>query len=112
MAFQSHIGVLPREKETSQLLIVDVVVYCRRLAACTTDQLTDTVDYSQVFEMVRLVTENARYDLIEKLAGVLADNLLQSFLLADAVDVTVNKPDAPIVGQFESMGVQIYRERT
>jgi dihydroneopterin aldolase len=50
--------------------------------------------------------------LIEKLAGLIAADLLATYELACAVEVTVRKPQAPINGQIRAVGVTIRRERS
>ncbi len=112
MIFHSHVGVLEKEKEDGQDFEIDVTFFCRRLSACQTDLLAQTIDYGMAFNLIRQITEPAQYDLIERLAGAIADQLLHAFRLANAVEVVVRKPKAPIDGRFLFMGVQIYRERS
>lgn len=111
MVFHSHVGVLDFEKQNGQDFDLDVILFCRRLEAANTDKLSQTIDYGKVYDVVREITEQAHFDLIERLAGAIAEILLQSFQLAAAVEVLVRKPTAPIEGQFAYMGVRIYRER-
>ena len=111
MVFHSHVGVLDFEKANGQDFDLDVTLFCRRIKATDTDNLSETVDYGQVYQVIRLITEEARFDLIERLAGAVADAVLQSFLMVDAIEVLVRKPSAPIDGRFAYMGVRIYRER-
>jgi len=112
MVFQGNVGVLAEEKKAGQPFTVDVIFFCRKLAACDNDRLDQTIDYGVAFHVVRQIVENARCDLIERLAGMIAELLLNRFLLADAVEITVRKPQAPIDGQFEAMGIRIFRERS
>jgi dihydroneopterin aldolase len=111
MVFYSHVGVLDFEKENGQSFDLDVTLYCQRIRATDTDELTETVDYGKVYQVVREVTEPAQFDLIERLAGAIADAVLGSFCQVEAVDVLVRKPSAPIEGSFAYMGVKIRRER-
>lgn len=111
MAFNSHVGVFPEEKQNGQTFIIDVVLHCERLPATDTDILAQTADYGKAYTLIKKTVEQARYNLIERLAGAVADALLQSFRIVVAVDVTVRKPQAPVDGLFDFMGVRIYRER-
>lgn len=111
MVFFSHVGVLDFEKENGQSFDLDLTLYCQRIRATDTDDLTETVDYGKVYQLVREITEPARFDLIERLAGAIADAVLCSFSQVEAVDVLVRKPSAPIEGAFAYMGVKIRRER-
>ncbi|MDW7655562.1 MAG: dihydroneopterin aldolase [Bacillota bacterium] len=111
MVFFSHVGVLPEEKKNGQNFILDVIFHCDRLPATATDLLAQTIDYGQAYLVIKEIVEQASYDLIERLAGAVADTLLQTYQIAEAVDVTVRKPEAPIEGQFDYMAVRIYRQR-
>lgn len=111
MIFHGFVGVNQFEKEQGQPFQIDVELHCPRLLACETDRLDQTVDYGQAFELIRTIVQNTRCDLIERLAGMIADRLLESYPLVMAVDVAVRKPEAPVNGQFSAMGVRIFRER-
>jgi dihydroneopterin aldolase len=112
MSFFSHVGVLPQEKRDGQNFVLDVIIHCRRLMATETDNLAETIDYGQAYLLIRDIVGQAHYDLIERLAGAVADTLLQTYRLAEAVDVTVRKPEAPIDGPFDYMAVRICRQRS
>lgn len=112
MLFHSHVGVLDFEKENGQTFVIDVTLYGDRLAACESDDLAQTIDYGKAYEIIRRIMATARYDLIERLAGAIAEALLCAFSLACAVEITVRKPEAPVKGRFAYMGVRIYRERS
>jgi 7,8-dihydroneopterin aldolase/epimerase/oxygenase len=111
MIFDGHVGVHDFEKTNGQPFQADVILYSRHLPACETDQLDQTIDYGTAYQLVGDTIRSADCDLIEKLAGLIAENLLNHFPLADAVDVTVRKPQAPLQGRFKSMGVRILRVR-
>lgn len=112
MIFHSHVGVLDSEKQNGQDFEVDVTIHCRRLPAVENDQLSETIDYSQAFQVIRQIVEDTRCDLIERLAGLIAESLFRRFALAEAVEITIRKPHAPIDGRFTAMGVNIFRERS
>lgn len=111
MVFHSHVGVLASEKENGQDFVVDVVLFCLPLEACQTDNLGQTISYGDAFRLIRPIVEEAKYDLIERLAGEIAKQLLNTFRLAEQVEVTVRKPQAPVQGRFDAMGVRITRGR-
>jgi dihydroneopterin aldolase len=112
MEFHGYIGVHALEKMHGQPFVLDVALFCPCLEACESDRLVDTIDYGEVFARVRTQVETAECDLIEKLAGLIAADLLATYELACAVEVTVRKPQAPINGQIRAVGVTIRRERS
>lgn len=109
MIFHGHTGVLPEEKAAGQDFIVDVVLRLAHIPACETDDLADTVNYSSVYQDVKGIVERSRYDLIERLAGRIAEVLLERYPVLRSVCVTVRKPMAPIEGRFDDMAVAIER---
>jgi len=111
MRFHGRVGVLDAEKAQGQEFRVDLALEFLRIPACDDDRLDHTVDYGRVFEMVRRIVESARFDLIERLAGEIAARTLVEFPSVLAATVTVRKPDAPVRGRFDGMGVSIRRER-
>lgn len=111
LKFKGHVGVLAIEKELGQIFELDLILYCQQIEACDTDQLTQTVDYSEVYQDVSQIMQRARFDLIERLAGQIADHVLGAYQLVYGIEITIRKPQAPIDGEFTAMAVQIYRER-
>ncbi|MDD2579012.1 MAG: dihydroneopterin aldolase, partial [Eubacteriales bacterium] len=79
--------------------------------ATETDLLSQTVNYAEVYTLIADVMKHASFDLIERLAGYLADEILRHHRLVQAIEIIVRKPEAPIEGEFSAMAVQIYRER-
>lgn len=47
--FFGYHGVLPEEKVLGQRFIVDITMFCNLNKAGQTDNLNDTIDYSQVY---------------------------------------------------------------
>ena len=112
MSFFGYTGAFAIEKRHGQFFLVDVTLGFSNLHAIESDQLDDTVNYADVFSAIKEVVEKQRFELIERLAGEIAYSVLSGFDLIDAIEVTVSKPQAPIVGTFESMGVRIFRDRS
>jgi dihydroneopterin aldolase/2-amino-4-hydroxy-6-hydroxymethyldihydropteridine diphosphokinase len=108
-AFGYH-GVLPDEKRNGQPFVVDVVIELDLARAGGTDDLDDTVSYAEVAgEVVARITGRS-FDLIERLAEVIADDVL-GHPLVDAVTVTVHKPEAPVGHPFSDVAVEVHRRR-
>lgn len=103
-------GVLPDEKRTGQPFVVDVVVELDLAAAGASDDLHDTVSYAEIAGEVMARITGPSFDLIERLAEVIADDVL-GHSLVDAVTVTVHKPQAPVGHPFSDVAVEIRRER-
>lgn len=108
LAFTACHGVFPEEKVNPQRFRLDLVMYKDLMPAGKNDDLTQTVSYAEVYEVVKEIVEGRCFDLIEALAQHVADEILKLFPL-EAVEVTVYKPDAPVDGAFDYFAVQIHR---
>ena len=75
------------------------------------DDLASTIDYSKVAELVVSVIQSGPFQLIETLAEVIAQAILEQQLLASSVQVTVHKPSAPLPQAFTDVAVTITRSR-
>jgi dihydroneopterin aldolase len=113
MRFRARHGVLPDEKLTAQPFEVDLVLHADLRAAAASDALDRTVDYAALFEVVRDVVGGPSVDLIEALAGRIADAVLVATDpgLVDAVEVRVRKPEAPIDGELDTVEAALLRRR-
>jgi dihydroneopterin aldolase len=104
-------GVFPEEREKGQEFVVDVALGIPALTkASRTDELRHTVDYAEVAAAVVEIIEGPPVNLIERLAGVIAERCL-TFDHVRAVTVTVHKPQAPIPVPFSDVLVRITRVR-
>lgn len=113
MRFQGRHGVHPEEKVTAQPFEVDLVLHADLGPAAERDDLAATVDYGELFEVVRAIVEGTSRDLIEALAGTIASAALDATPpeIVRAVEVRVRKPEAPIAGAFDTVEVSLRRER-
>ena len=112
MVFYGYHGATPQEKELGQSFVVDVDLEVDLTTAGESDDLKDTVDYSQVYRVVKEMVEGPSHNLLESVAEGLAQRLLHTFSL-DGVTVRVTKPHVPIKGAvLEGAGVEIHRRRS
>ncbi len=111
MRFEGICGVLPSEKELPQPFLVTMTLEIPRIRACDTDDLEDTVDYGKIFSIVKKTVEEGYYDLIEYMAGQILRNVFSADDMISAATVLVEKPQAPIDGDFKAMAVEIRRTR-
>lgn len=105
-----HHGVLAHEKTSGQRFVVDVDLEADLRRAGASDDLHDTVDYGGVASRVVERIEGEPFDLVERLADVIAEDILEHPRV-DAVEVTVHKPQAPLAVRFADVRVHVRRER-
>ncbi len=113
MRFLAYHGVLPHEKVDTQPFEVDVILHADLADAAERDTLDATIDYAEIFDLVRGLVEGRSHNLIEAMAGSIASAVLAATdqRLVDGVEVRVRKPDAPIDGDFETVEVALTRRR-
>jgi len=96
--FYAHHGVMEEEHRIGGRYEVDVAMELDFEQAARTDSLTDTVDYERVYQIIkRTVTEN-RFYLIERLAYLIANEILSVVPSIESAVVTVRKPNPPVGG--------------
>ena len=113
MIFYGYHGALPEERALGQRFHVDVELRTDLRPAGATDDLTLTVDYSQVYDFVRDVVTGPPAVLIEAVSERIAGGLLERFPSVQGVLVRIRKPEVPIRGAvLASAEVCIERERS
>ncbi|MFS0673886.1 dihydroneopterin aldolase [Ornithinibacillus sp. 179-J 7C1 HS] len=111
MQFYGYHGLLPEEKKLGQRFFVDLELYLDTQKAGKTDEMQHSIDYSKAYSHVKKIVEGSSKNLIEAVAEEVASTLLASFTLLEACKVKLVKPDPPIPGHYQSVAVEIYREK-
>lgn len=97
-------GVLAHEKLEPQRFFVDIVVDCDLSRAGLSDDLGHTISYAEIAQQAERIMTQPPVDLIEHLAEQIAASVLER-VAAEAVEVTVHKPDAPAGVDFAGFGL-------
>lgn len=108
--FHGKHGVSPEERVVGGRIIVDVEIEYNLAPAGLSDDIVDTISYSDVFKAVRHLVEDTESLLLEALARKISDALFDRFPI-DAATIYVRKQPPPIRGVVESAGVEIRRAR-
>ena len=113
MRFYAYHGVLPQEREMGGEYRLSLLLYIDTKDAHQAlyhDDLAGTVNYAEVYDLVRCEMQRPT-QLLEALAARIAHSLLRHFSLLRQVDVKVTKCMPPIAG-FDGQGVSIaYSQR-
>lgn len=108
MQFFGRHGVFPEEKAMGQKFIIDLKLSLDLKKAATTDDLSHTPNYADIYSDVKNITTMKSFNLIEALAEAIADHILSNYAV-NKIKVKIKKPHAPISGIFEYMGCEIER---
>lgn len=102
-------GVYPEEKTLGQRFVISVSLYLDLRKAGKSDDLSDSLDYSKLCEVIEDFVRSNSFNLIETVAERLATKLLTEYAVVGEVRVEVKKPWAPINARLETVSVVIER---
>jgi dihydroneopterin aldolase len=102
-------GVFDHEAKHGQDFFVDLEIHLDLSRASVSDDLAETIDYGALADIVVEEITGERVQLIERLAGRIADRIKGGHPQISNIAVTVHKPKAPISAQTSDISVTITR---
>jgi dihydroneopterin aldolase len=106
-AYGRH-GVHGAERELGQRFVIDVEIELVHAVATESDTLGDTIDYAALADAVVRIVGGPSVRLIERLAGLIADRVLEE-PGARAVTVRVRKPHVALRHPVQDAAVLLRR---
>lgn len=95
LRFYAFHGVLPQEKSVGAYFILNICVKVDVERAALTDELSDTVSYADIYQIAKEEMQ-VTSKLLEHVAGRICKRLYQEFSSVEAVNITIEKENAPI----------------
>ncbi len=86
-------GVHPHEKENAQRFQINAELIVDITKAAVTDDLNDTINYSEVRDTIIDTLQNNSFNLLERLSQEVADQILQDKRV-EKLTLTIDKLDA------------------
>ena len=111
LTFYAYHGVLEEEAKLGQRFEVDVLLRLDDGLDFGEDRPECTVNYVDVFEVVKDSFVGKRYHLIERAAEAIAINILERFNKVAEVTVKVKKPAVPVDCICEYFAAEVTRCR-
>lgn len=111
LSFYGYHGVLEEENKLGQKFMIDVILHVDLEEACNSDNVYDTVNYAEVYEIVQYHASIMKYKLIEALAQNIVNEIFKKHRKVQEIEITVRKPEAPVNGIYDYFGVEIRRRR-
>lgn len=99
-------GVNKEENENGQYFFVDVTAKVDKNPSQLGDEIENTVSYADINKLVIKMMTKKTVRLIETLCFTIASEILQTFFQICEVTVKINKPFAPMKGEFENVAVE------
>lgn len=110
MMFYGFHGMYEYEREQGQKFYIDVEVDTKDDTVAETDKIEDGVDPASIYDIVRDVTENKRFQMLEALSAHIGDRLLAKYDHFARVTTRIRKPSVPISGPIDYVEVETTRE--
>jgi dihydroneopterin aldolase len=110
LSIYTHHGVTDAEQEVGQRLEFDLTFDIPDCDAVLTDRIDDTVDYSEVCDIVALAATERSYRTLERLCHVVAERLMERFD-CDSVQIRAAKPEPPVPYPVQEAAVEVTLER-
>lgn len=111
LAFYAYHGAMKEENILGQKFFIDLVLHADIYDSGYSDDVKDTVHYGEVYETVKSIVENRKYNLIETLAQKIIDEIFEKFEKVKEVEITVKKPEAPVPGIYDYFAVSLHRKK-
>ena len=109
LTVEAVIGVYAWERAITQPLLIDIALETDISRAAISDDVNDALNYKAVCDDVSAWCQAIKAQLLEHLAGQLADKLLTKYS-CHKITLSIAKPTA--IKQADAVGVQITRYAT
>ena len=107
--FANH-GVFPEENVLGQKFVVSAELYTDTRKAGQTDELTASIHYGEVSAFINRYLKEHTFQLLERVAESLAEELLMQTKGLQKIRLEIKKPWAPVALPLETVSVEIERE--
>lgn len=105
-------GTTTQEITFGQEFEVDVILGCDLTKSCQSDQEEDTIDRREVVQTITHIIERGEhYNIADALAERIAQKILIEHPAVECVEVDLKQLQPPIAGDFDYLGVKIFRTR-
>lgn len=110
LEFHAYHGVYPHERNSGNWFEVDISVETDFTEGAAKDDLAGTVNYEQLFKIVKEEMEQPS-KLLETVAEKIVSDVLQKIPEAIEVDLKISKINPPIGGKCRKASITIKRRR-
>ena len=106
MHFFAFHGCIDEEKENGNEFVVDFRCRYGVKQAAVTDDLSETLDYSRIYDIVA-AQMSLPSNLLENVAGRIFDAILKAFPEIGEMELKVTKLNPPVGGKADSASVTL-----
>lgn len=109
--FYAYHGVGKDEQNLGGKFEVDIQFKTDFSAAVISDNLKQTINYEDVYSLLKTLVNEKKYFLIETLAETIAKGVLEKYSNVNEVTVCLRKPHPPVKGVVDYVEVEVTRNR-
>lgn len=110
LEFHAYHGIYPDERSSGNKFEVDITVNTFFEESAFHDELSGTINYEEVYDIVKRQMEIPT-KLLESVAHAIAQNILNTFDIAIKTEVTISKFNPPIGGVCKRAKVSVDMQR-
>lgn len=111
MEFFSHHGCFKEEQQTGTRFQVDLTLHVDVSKAGVSDQLSDTINYVDVFQLVKREMAISS-KLLEHVVRRILDALFVQFSEVQKIEIELFKMNPPLGGKMASVSVAVEESRS
>jgi dihydroneopterin aldolase len=111
LAVFAYHGIFDEEARLGQRFLISVDCGIDLKQAGTHDDIEASVSYAEMAEKLQEIATMERFRTLEGLGERIARDLLRLYPRMTEIEVTVEKPGAPIPALFETMEIHLRRVR-
>ncbi|MCD7902133.1 MAG: dihydroneopterin aldolase [Bacteroides sp.] len=107
LTFFANHGVGEQEKKVGNVFYVDIKLKVNFTKALTTDDVSDTVNYAEIYQSI--AHEMAiPSQLLEHVSGRIVRRLFMDFPPVEEIKIKIGKRNPPMGAEVESAGVEMH----
>lgn len=107
LRFHAYHGVMAQERQTGGDFLVDLQVMCDLEQAVHSDDLSDTLNYGTLYDLVHQEMMQPS-QLLEHVAGRIAQRVFDGFPQVENVVITVTKVNPPMGADLKGASVTLF----
>ena len=106
MKFHAFHGIMEQEKRVGNTFIVDLELILDLSKASETDDVSDTINYAEIYEIVKNEMEISS-NLLEHVAGRILRRIKKEFPVIKKLEICLAKVRPPMEGEVESAAIEM-----
>lgn len=110
-SFYAYHGALQEEQIIGGKFDVDIDMYFDFSKAAENDDLSKTINYDLVYKFIHKIISSEKLFLIETLATIIADKILEKYSQIDKIAVRVRKNSVPVGGLIDCVEAEVIKGR-